>query len=207
MPFPNLDPLRRSIWLSFAVPLAALFFVASGSAMTVRAPTFAELVAKAETIVHVTVDSVRAQWDTSPSGQRVIHTYVTCRVHDTIKGPATDELELRFLGGDVGTDHLVIADMPKFDVGAEYVLFVAGNKQAFCPLVHVMHGSYPVVTDSITGERRIARHDREPLQSISDVERPLGPHTAAGAHGALSLAQFRTAIVAQLNLHDTLPAR
>jgi hypothetical protein len=171
---------------------------ASAFAMSVQPPTFAELVDKANAIVDVTVESTRCQWDTTPTGDRVIHTYVDCRVHDVVKGTAGEHLELRFLGGSVGRDRLVIADMPKFEVGSEYVLFVAGNGEAFCPLVHVMHGSYRVLTDATTGERRIARHNREPLHASADVSRPYSIETFAPDTSGMTAAQFRAAIVAQL---------
>jgi hypothetical protein len=197
-------PLVRVVVALFVV---GAFAILPAVAMSVRAPTFTELVGKAESIVYVTVEGTRSQWDTTPTGQRVIHTYVDCRVHDAIKGAATDRIELRFLGGDVGSDHLVIADMPKLAVGAEYVLFVAGNKQAFCPLVHVMHGCYPVIADAQNGERRVTRHDREPLQRVADVARPFAVTTFAATETALTLAQFRAAIVAEQNANGMSHAR
>ncbi len=165
--------------------------------MSVVPPTFSQLVNRAEQIVQIEVTAVHAQWDVAPNGQRVIHTYVDCRVEDVLKGAPTGELELRFLGGDVGGDHLFIADMPKLEIGGEYLVFVAQNKRAFCPLVNVMHGSYRVLRDPVTGESHVARQDGEPLRAVADVQRPWSaPPRRADASG-MRLSDFRAAIMGE----------
>ena len=164
--------------------------------MSVVPPTFPQLVGRAEQIVQVVVTATHAQWDVAPNGQRVIHTYVDCRVEDVLKGTAGGEIELRFLGGDVGADHLVIADMPKLEVGSEYVVFVAQNQRAFCPLVNVMHGAYRVSRDANTGEARVGRLNGDPLQAVQDVQLPYNARAMVASGGSgMSLGDFRAAIV------------
>lgn len=164
--------------------------------MSVVPPTFPQLVGRAEQIVQVVVTATHAQWDVAPNGQRVIHTYVECRVEDVLKGTAGGELELRFLGGDVGPDHLVIADMPKLDVGGEYVVFIAQNQRAFCPLVNVMHGAYRVSRDPNTGEARVGRLNGEPLQTAQDVQLPFHARAMVlSGNAGMRWSDFRAAIV------------
>jgi hypothetical protein len=80
---------------------------------------------------------------------------------------------------------MTVPDMPRLEVGQTYVVFVAGNGEAMCPLVSAAHGSYPVIVDAATGEERIARSNRQPLRSVDDVVLPIV--TQAG-HPALRLA-------------------
>lgn len=163
--------------------------------MSVVPPTFPQLVGRAEQIVQIQVTATHAQWDVAPNGQRVIHTYVECRVEHVLKGTAGADLELRFLGGDVGSDHLVVSDMPKLEVGGEYVVFVAQNQRAFCPLVNVMHGAYRVLRDTATGDARVARLDGNPLRTVDDVQMPFAAGPAAGM--GMRVSDFRTAIAIQ----------
>jgi hypothetical protein len=173
-------------------------------AMSVIPPTFPELVQLATQIVRVEILDVSCRYDTAPTGERPIHTYVKCHVLKTLKGTPQESITLRFLGGRVGDDQLEISDMPSFAVGEKYVFFVAQNGTAFCPLVRVMHGSYPVVQDgTAAGTERILRNNREPLLEVAQVGRPMAEgvgQTIARetVSSALSLADFETAIADEI---------
>jgi hypothetical protein len=136
--------------------------------MSVIAPTFSELVAKAETVARVEVVSQSSQWDTSVSGQKVIHTYVQCRVIKQLKGAEQTTLSLRFLGGQVDGAVMQIPDMPTFVTGRRYIVFVAANGRAFCPLVGVMHGTYSLAADS-AGIEHVRRSNGAALRSTAEV--------------------------------------
>src|SRR5665213_2021493 len=125
-----------------AIPLLFAFalLVSPCRAISVIPPSFADLVAKAEQIDRVEVTAVNGQWDTGPQGN-VVHTYVQCRVLRTLKGDAQATVTVRLLGGQVGNYRMEIPGVPTFEVGARYILFLAGNGSAFCPLVGIMHGS------------------------------------------------------------------
>lgn len=143
--------------------------------MTVIKPTFAQLVAKADTVARVEVTAVHSQWDATPTGQRVIHTYYDCKVLKSLKGVPTPTLSLRFLGGKVGDAVMDIPDMPSLDVGSRYILFVADNGKAFCPLVGVMHGKF-TVRKTADGSDRIA----ESGQRREDFESSISSQLRSG---------------------------
>jgi len=170
--------------------------------MSVIPPTFTELVAKAEIVARIEVTGQTSQWDTSASGQKVIHTYVQCRVIKQLKGAAQATLSLRFLGGQVGTSVMQIPDMPTFVTGQRYIVFVAANGRAFCPLVGVMHGTYSLVTDS-TGTDRVARSNGTALRSAADVKESQEAPAVVGESG-MKRDDFEQAIAEELG-HGSAP--
>jgi len=173
-------------------------------AMSVAPPTFPNLVRHAEQIVRAQVIAVSCRWDDSAQG-RLIHTYVTCRILRSLTGSQQDSVTLRLLGGQVGDARMVIPDMPTFEVGGTYILFIARNGRAFCPLVGVMHGSYRVVKDPATGSEHVARSNSEPLRTAEDVDQPMDPPSATtivGEASGMTRESFETAILAELG-HDS----
>ena len=178
----------------------ALILMRPCQGLTVVAPSFQSLVAQAEQIVRVRVTAVTSAWDDS-GGMKRIHTYVACQVIRTLKGDPAETVTLRLLGGQVGEVSMTVTGMPTFEVGGTYILFVARNGTAFCPLVGVMHGSYRVTRDPATGAEHIRRSNSEPLNATRDVEKPMGP--AIKAEGAadtpgMTREDFETAILNQL---------
>ena len=149
-------------------------------AISVIPPSFAKLVADAEQIARVEVTAVDSRWDEGPQGN-VIHTYVQCRVLKTLKGAVQSTLTVRMLGGSVGNDRMEIPGVPAFEVGARYILFLAGNGSAFCPLVGIMHGSYRVLADKATGVEHVARSNGEPLRAVADIGRPISESSVSAA--------------------------
>ena len=137
----------------------------------------AQLAAGAEQIVRARVVDVRGQWDSAADGRRVIHTYVTCQVGKTWKGPAAKTITLRFLGGQVGGTRMEIPEMPVFAVGEESVLFIAGNGKAFCPLVGARYGRYRLVRDA-KGLEEVARPDGGIAGRADDFERAIAGRMA-----------------------------
>jgi len=169
------------------------------AAMSVVAPSFSTLVARAEQIVRVQATAVNSRWDPAGPGQ-VIHTYIQFQVLRTLKGAPQATITLRLLGGQVGGTGMVIPDMPAFDVGATYILFIAQNGRAFCPLVGVLHGSYRVVADAATGTERVARANGEPLRAVADVILPIEASAppAGSVIAALQRDEFENAITQEI---------
>lgn len=171
-------------------------------AVSVVPPDFSQLVNEATQIVRVRITEIATRWDETPHG-KVIHTYVSGETLKTIKGVAEARVQLRFFGGTVGTTTMEVSDMPVFEVGQTYILFIAGNGRVFCPLVGVMHGSYLVLTDTSSGEEYVARSNRQPLAGVDDVALPV---ITQASHPALRLSTgkgltpsaFETAISQEL---------
>ncbi len=181
---------------------ASLVVGGTAAALTVRPPSFAELVAEAETIVRVETLASRCEWRETPRG-RVIVTFVTLRVETTLKGEAAREIELRQLGGQIGEERMEIEGLPRFGVGDRDYLFIVGNGRSLCPLVGIPHGRYPIMRLAEAGDEFVARADGSPLTATAQVASPLGEGTvslAAGQPGdaPLRAADFEAAIRAEL---------
>ena len=129
--------------------LGALMICHSARSTTVIAPTFDELVSRADVIFQGTVTDVKSQW-TGEGGQRHIETYVTARVDEALKGEIGTTYTLRLLGGTVGDMTMEVTDTPKFMIGHRDILFVENNGAQFDPLVGIGYGRFRV--------ERSARH-------------------------------------------------
>jgi hypothetical protein len=175
----SLKPFFSSLCLAALVLLGR----STGSAMSVIPPTFSQLVAQAETVARVEITGQTSQWDTTSTGQKVIHTYVACKVIKQLKGDPQTTLSLRFLGGQVGNDVMEIPDMPKFVTGEHCIVFVAANGRAFCPLVGVMHGKYSLIADA-SGTEHVQRNNGAALRSTAEVS---ASDDTAGAPGEIGM--------------------
>jgi hypothetical protein len=186
--------------------LVLLALPLSTRATSVVAPSFSELVAEAQVIVRAKVREVRCAWVDSPQG-RVIKTYVTLDVLKRLKGEATDELTLQFLGGEIDGESMRVSGMPRFVVGRTEVVFVSGNGRRFCPLVAMMHGRYRVQTDATSRREYVARDDGVPLESEHDVQLPQGGNGVANRLKSVSAAitpeVFEQKIAAEVTSHAT----
>ncbi|MBC7368044.1 MAG: hypothetical protein H7343_14730 [Undibacterium sp.] len=185
-----------------ALAAALLLSAPAAQAMSVVPPTFPELVAEAESIVRGKVTALRSAYDETSPG-RPIRTYVTFSVERTLKGtaPTADSVTLVFLGGTVGSDSLEVAGMPKFNIGDREIVFVARNGHTFCPLIGAGHGRYRVLHDATTQRDYVARENRTPLESTTEVALPLEAPAAArlkSAARALSPADFETSVLQAL---------
>ena len=194
----------------FSSPALALFcaasvlFVVPVKATSVVAPSFDDLVTKADCIVTGNVMDRRSEW-AGEGAQRHIVTFVTFDVARVLKGEAASPLTLRVLGGTVGTQTMEVADAPVFRVGEREILFVRNNGRQFIPLVGIMHGQYRVNdTDHVTD------HARRPIARVEDIGVPESLEDAlrrravtavsggSGAPAALSRADFEAKIIAKV---------
>lgn len=178
-----------------------LFFVATFAiafigikATTVVPPTFDQLVQQAELIFQGTVTDVRSVWE-GQGAQRHIETYVTFQVGENVKSDAGSAYTIRMLGGTVGEDSLVITDAPNFHVGDQEILFVEHNYDQFVPLVGISHGRFHVQRDEETGRDVLINSEGEAVGDLAKIGRE---EQSAGAAGAMSPDQFKSAIKSQL---------
>jgi hypothetical protein len=180
--------MRLPVWFATAI---VLVFAASARPTTIVAPSFQELVARAEQIVVAQVAVRRSTWVSSRSGRAIV-TDVTFLIERTIKGPVYAERSLEFLGGTVGDDTLEVDGMPEFRVGDRDVLFIHDSGRPASPLVGFMYGRFRIVRDGLTGVETIRTHDGRPLASLVEVGNGRPP--ALIAPRALSLDDFVRAI-------------
>jgi hypothetical protein len=159
---------------------------------TVVAPTFDELVLRAETVIVARVVALRSAWVDSRAGRSIV-TDVTVSIERTLKGPTYAERSFEFLGGTVGDDTLAVAGMPEFHVGDRDVLFISEAGRPASPLVGFMYGRFRIIQDSRTGVDMVRTYDGRPLASTDEVGNVRPPAFIAPPR-TLSLADFARAI-------------
>ena len=190
-------------WYAFALFSAfAVLNLPYASATTVIAPSFDDLVTKADCAFTGDVTGLRSEW-AGEGEQRRIVTYITFNVVRLLKGEAASPYTLRVLGGTVGTQTMEVADAPVFRVGEREILFVRNNGRQFIPLVGIMHGQYRVDNTD-----RVTDHAGRPLISVEDIAAPQTFEDAlrhravtavtGGSPVALSRADFEAKIVAKV---------
>jgi hypothetical protein len=186
----------------FFVATFAISFIGI-KATTVVPPTFDQLVQQAELIFQGTVTDVRSVWE-GQGAQRHIDTYVTFQVGESVKNDAGSSYTIRLLGGTVGEDSLVITDVPNFHVGDQEILFVEHNYDQFVPLVGISHGRFHVQRDEETGRDVLINGEGEAVGDLAKIGRE---EQSAGAAGAMSPDQFKSAIKEQLQSQVSHPAQ
>jgi len=180
-----------------SVLLAASFRL---SAATVRPITFEELVSEAVIITRGEVIGVRAEWRDRGNDSPIV-TRVTVRVEQTLKGDATPQLELEFLGGTIGNLTLEVSDSPQFKVGERDFLFINNAGHPTSPLVGFFAGRWPIHRDAFTGRDYVTTFNGKPLSSVSDVDtRPARSLSTMrrGSSAALSLSDVEAQIRRQV---------
>jgi hypothetical protein len=187
--------LRNCTGVRHALAAAIMITVTAAvpRATSVVAPTFDEMVARAQVVfVGETLD-VRSRWVSTSSGQAIV-TVVTFKVIRTLKGELGGQTQLEFLGGTAGGYRMEVVGMPRFRVGDEDVLFVDERGQPVSPVVGFMHGRFRVLEDPGSGRRSVARYNFEPLASVKDIG-AAAPAARVPSSRALSLAAFEDEIV------------
>jgi hypothetical protein len=167
---------------------------------SVVAPTFDELVARAESVFVGRVVTQRSTWIESRAGRAIV-TDVTFAIERTIKGPVYAERSLEFLGGTVGDDTLQVSGMPVFHAGDRDVLFVSDSRRPASPLVGFMYGRFPIVRDARSGVEVVRTHDGRPLASLDEVGNRSAPATVAPRR-TLGLDEFVDAIAARVRAQE-----
>lgn len=136
--------LSVSTQLTWVAALGALCLSAGAAALVAVQRDFAEIVALAEQVVEGTVSEVREEADASG----VRRTLVELTDLVVLKGTAgPNRFTLDVAGGSQRGVRAAILDLPELRVGERYVLFVAGNGRAVCPLVGIWQGVFRIVRD------------------------------------------------------------
>ena len=182
---------RRHALALFAIVACAH----AATATTVIAPSFDQLVARAEVIFQGTATDVRCVWEGEGQQHKIV-SYVTFKVEDVLKGTVANSYTLRMLGGTVGDRTLTVSDAPRFAVGDRDILFVEHNGTQYMPLVGIMYGRYRLQRDELTGADVIATNSGD---RVSQLDAQGLPVVAASGAAALSPEQFKAAIHAKLN--------
>jgi hypothetical protein len=81
-------------------------------------------------------------------GRGVIHTDVTVRVEETLKGARAPRVVLRQPGGRVGADQMVAFGMPEFAAGERVLVFAARTRGGALSVTGLFQGKYRVVSEA-----------------------------------------------------------
>lgn len=180
-----------------AVLFVALAVSFTARALTVRPPSFTELVASADTIVQGEVTAIESTLHIV-NGRPVPFTHVTIAVSETLKGTPTKTAVLQYLGGTIGTQSLRVVGLPEFAVGDRGFFFVQNNGSQFFPLVGAGHGLYRTMHDKSSGTDYVVRANGVPLLSAAGVIAPLTPGVATFAPESLGAALTPTEFSRQI---------
>jgi len=185
-------------------PLFMVLLVLGGAgpvaATTVVPPEFSELVNGSDYVVRARVIAITHEVRTTGS-QPTPYTKVELEVREVISGTPPSPLVLTLLGGPLNGSELVISGAPRFAVGDEDILFIAGNGRSIFPLYGLMHGRYPILKEASTGREYVARANGQPLTDPAEIALPLADGAMAavarrvvGAQDALSPLEFATRV-------------
>jgi hypothetical protein len=170
------EPMQKismTYWLASKVPLpfflvmSLLLPTSSIWATTAIEQTFADLVHRADVIAVGTVTGIGEEWNTA---QQAPFTLVTLSQLTVVKGTvAGNSITLHFLGGHTPDGMLLtIPGVPRFTMGDKVVVFCAGNRRDFCPLVGIWQGLLRVAFDSQRGVETVHDDSHRPIARIED---------------------------------------
>jgi hypothetical protein len=124
------------------------------AASTVVAMSLEEMSERAESIFLGRVTGTRADWNAERTR---IYTYVTFEVSRYLKGGSDSRVAtVRLLGGRVGPYLASIPGSPRFDVGEEVLLFLAGGKARVPTVLGLSLGKFTIAADP-SGEKIVKR--------------------------------------------------
>jgi hypothetical protein len=208
---------RRGWSLIFFHCLILAFLSTPARGTTILEMGLDDMLAAAELVFEGEVINVLARQ--SASGD-AIHTYVTFRITEIIKGRyLKDTIELRFLGGKVGELRLSVSEMHLPFMGEKGIYFV---ESLACyqvnPLLGWSQGHILVVPDD-NGVERVMSRDRRPIiafepnavkQSRASRVRGLSKGVARGLivgqgakiSGGLSAKEFKTELRRKLEVPE-----
>ena len=137
--------------------LVACHISSAALASTVLQVTFEQLATSSELIFEGEVIASESKWD---SDQSEIHTYVTFRVNEVIKGSAGMHVVLRFLGGNVGEIGLEVSGSTFPEVGERGIYFVESlDRFQVNPFYGVDQGHFLVIESA--GQQVMASRSRQ----------------------------------------------
>jgi hypothetical protein len=141
---------RRFLWALFLVGLALLAVVAN--ATTLARMRFEELARQATAVARVRCLGARSFWE---NGE--IWTETRFQVIEQGKGSLPGVVTIRMLGGNVGSLHSRIEDVPKFRTGEEAYVFLWGSQGEPLRVLGWSQGTFRVARDARTGVETVTQ--------------------------------------------------
>jgi hypothetical protein len=80
-------------------------------------------------------------------------TFITYKILKTLRGKPKETITLRFLGGAYADGTVMsLSSYPEFDKGDTDILFISGNSEYACPLVHCAEGRFRIINGYVFNE-------------------------------------------------------
>lgn len=165
-------PFRYLLRRGLILGVASLLLAGVLNATTVIPPEFDEMVNQSDFVVRARVDSMASEMETRGAGYRIT-TKVELEVLEVIEGEPPEDVVLKFLGGRVGDEEMIVDGMPQLREGEEGIFFIKDNGRALCPVYAMRYGLYPVAEEEVTKRRYVTREDETPLETVAEVSQPL----------------------------------
>lgn len=115
-----------------------------------------------------------------------IYTDVTMRLQQSVPARVgAAEYTFRMIGGEHESTRVYIADMPRFDVGDDVILFLNRQPQSVLgPTVGLWQGVFYVETDKQTGVKRVVDYQRRPVLDVRSGKLVRGARLESASAGA-----------------------
>lgn len=163
----SVPPCLRGLWGHSIVLLVFCVSAAPAFATVVVPADFDTVVTESGVIVHGRVIDVRSEM-TGP--RRVIESFVTVAVWESLKGTPGASVTFRVPNGQVGRYRRILVGAPEFAEGDEVVVFLTGRPPAMPTVFGLSQGVYRVTRNAAaravvtpppmtTGAGRIVRGD------------------------------------------------
>jgi hypothetical protein len=146
-------PAVKSWHVLAALLLLLLLMSRPASATTMVMMSDETLALDSDAIVSGTIADIR-----SALGAGGIHTYVTIRIDEVLKGYLpSPTVTIRERGGQVGDDEQWLYGNPKYAVGEPVIVFLAQDRDGFLRTNQMALGKFSIVPDSEGGEPMAVR--------------------------------------------------
>ena len=173
--------------------VGCLLLVATRSAWSQPAPmTFAELVSEANLIVRGYVADQRAEWISGEDGTAIV-TVVIFRIERTLKGDASIQIPLEFLGGTIGDTRVEVSHVPTFEIGDRAVLFLDTTTPLISPVIGGDLGLFPITVSPNGSGDVVVSHNGVSFASVAQLGVPRSEE--APGVSPLSLVRFESEII------------
>lgn len=148
--------------------LMACFCLSNTQASTILQMSFGEVVDSSELVFEGQVASLESRRIDDGN----IYTFVTFQISEIVKGEfENDTIELRFLGGQVGTRGLQVSDMQMPEIGERGIYFVESLLRfQVNPLVGWAQGHY-LIADLGNGDNVVTTANRDPIVSVEAADK------------------------------------
>src|SRR6185436_17829457 len=136
---------------------------------------FNDLVSNSHIILIGTCSKISATEDNNRAG--IISTSVTFSSLEIVRenpGLALtnrDSIEINYLGGETENKYFFVGEMPHFEVGKTYLLFLLNDGQKYIsPFIGSTQGIFQIKPDEVTGEKYVLDFNEHGVTAIENLE-------------------------------------